>query len=286
MEHAAEHIPDTICRSCGDPHQQRYCPQCGEKRYDPGALRLTHFLEEALEGLFHFDNKFFRSVRSLFSRPGQLALDRVEGRTVGSVRPFQFFLIVNLIIFVLPFVNPFSLPLFNYITYPPFIHYNTVAAVDARIAADGTTLAEFEKVFDHAMHGVSKSLLAAFIPMYAGLFALCFLNLRRRMMEHVVFATYYLTFVLLAFLLIMMLYLSLGYIMGRLGVAESGWYDVILSAVLSLSFIRWLYLGIRRFYKPHLVQTLVVSVAVGGSFFYLLQVYRMLLFHVVMHYAI
>ncbi|MEO8732757.1 MAG: DUF3667 domain-containing protein [Flavobacteriales bacterium] len=286
MEHAPQHVSDTICRSCGDTHQQRFCPQCGEKRFDPASLRISHFFEEALEGLFHFDNKFLRSVKTLFSRPGQLGLDRVEGRTVRNVRPFQLFLIVNLIIFVLPFVNPFSLPLYNYITYPPFIHYHTVEAVNARIAADGTTMAAFEKVFDHSMHGVSKSLLVLFIPMNAFFFGLCFVNLRRRLLEHVVFATYYLTFVLLAFLLIMVFYLALGDVLGRMGVAEPAWFDNLLSTILSVSFIRWLYLAIRRFYRPHLAQAIGVAVLVGGSFFYLLQVYRMLLFHVVMHYAI
>lgn len=285
MEHAPEPVSGTICRSCGDPHQQRYCPQCGEKRFDPSSLHITHYFEEALEGLFHFDGKFFRSVKTLFSRPGQLSLDHVEGRRVRSVRPFQLFLIVNLIIFVLPFVNPFSLPLYNYVTYPPFIHYHTVEAVNARIAADGTTMAAFEKVFDHASHGVSKSLLVLFIPTYALLFGLCFVNLRRRPLEHMVFATYYLTVVLLAFLLIMMFYLALGHVLGLLGVAEPAWFDSLLSTALSVSFIRWLYLAIRRFYRPHLAQTIGVAVLVGGSFFYLLQVYRMLLFHVVMHYA-
>lgn len=286
MDHPPEPVPDTICRSCGDTHQHRFCPNCGEKRFTPDSLRIGHFFAEALEGLFHFDNKFFRSVRTLFRKPGQLSLDRVEGRTVHTVRPFQFFVIVNLIVFVLPFVNPFSLPLHNYITYRPFINYHTVEAVNARVAADGTTFAELEHVFDHAMHGISKSLLALFIPTHALLFGLLFVNLRRRLLEHLVFATHYVTFVLLAFILIIVLSLPIEIGFEIFGVSNaSSWSDGFFLVTLTLAFITWLFLAIRRFYRPRMVQAVAVAVLVGGSFFYLIQVYRMLLFHVVMHTA-
>lgn len=279
-------ISETSCRSCGDPHQYRYCPNCGEKRFDPGSLRVVHFLEEALEGLFHFDNKFFRSVKTLFREPGQLSLDRVEGRTVRAVRPFQLFVIVNVIVFVLPFVNPFSLPLYNYITYRPFINYHTVEAVNSHLAMEGGTLVEFNQVFDHQMHGISKSLLALFIPAHALLFGLLFVDRRRRPMEHLIFATHYITFLLLAFLL----FVGLSFMVERLEALGSGssssLFDTVYAGLLSITFITWLYLAIRRFYTPKIWRAIITAVVVGGSFFYLLQVYRMVLFQIVLHWAL
>lgn len=284
MEASGGPALETVCRSCGSTHQNRFCPDCGEKRFDPDSLRIVHFLEEALEGFFHFDTKFLRTVRLLVARPGQLSLDRVEGRTVRTVRSFQLFLIVNLIVFVLPFFNPFSLPLYNYLHFRPFISYGTVDAVNIRMALEGLTLPEFARGFDHSMHGLSKSLLGLFIPAQALLFALLLVNLRCSFIEHLVFATHYLTLLLLAFLAVIGLALMAELIMEVLGttIAVQG-SDKLYTLLLTVIFITWLFFGVRRFYKARAWQAVTVAVLVGGSFFFQLQAYRMLLFHVVMH---
>jgi hypothetical protein len=284
MEASGGPALETVCRSCGNAHQHRFCPDCGEKRFDPDSLRITHFLEEALEGFFHFDNKFLRSVRFLVTRLGQLSLDRVEGRTVRMVRPFQLFLIVNLIVFVLPFVNPFSLPLYNYLHFRPFTSYGTVEAVNAHMAAHRLALPAFTREFDHAMHGLSKSLLSLFIPAQALLFGLLLVNCRRRVIEHLVFATHYLTLLLLAFLAVIGLLMAMELVHALLGSAIAvPWSDELYTLLITAVLITWLFLAVRRFYGTRAWQAATVAVLVGGSFFFQLQVYRMLLFHVVVH---
>ena len=277
---ALDPVPEeTTCRSCGNAHQLRFCPQCGEKRFDPRSLSIGHFFEETLEGLFHFDTKFLRTVRTLLRHPGQLSVDAVEGRRVGAVRPFQLFLIVNILIFFLLFSNPFSLPLKNYITYKPFTSFHTVEQVDAHLAKHHVTMAAFEQEFDHAVHGLSKSLIIVLIPVYALVSGLLFMRMRRRVVEHLVFATHYITFVLLVFLL--MLFVAWpAELIGELIRSRPGEvFDMVITALTSVLFVVWLFFAVRRFYGARVLHALLAAVLVGGAFFYVLQAYRMLLFH-------
>src|SRR5471030_1054756 len=121
------------CTNCGHTLQENFCTACGEKKFDPKQLSIKHFIEETFEGLVHFDNKFFRTVKLLFSKPGQLSLDYVEGRRAKNMKPVQFFVILNLLFFVFMAYNPYSLKLYNYVTYRPFTDYNTVSIVHAKI---------------------------------------------------------------------------------------------------------------------------------------------------------
>ena len=106
-----------VCKSCENDHQENFCPACGEKAFHTKQLSLKHFVEETFEGFVHFDNKFFCSIKTLVKAPGQLSLDYTEGKRVKYMKPVQFFLIVNLIFFVLTINNLYSLSLNNYITY-------------------------------------------------------------------------------------------------------------------------------------------------------------------------
>ncbi|RYF85547.1 MAG: hypothetical protein EOO03_13100 [Chitinophagaceae bacterium] len=57
----------------------RFCSFCGEKKTDHHDLSLKHLAEESIEGLTHFDNKLFRSLKVLIRKPGLLARYHFEG---------------------------------------------------------------------------------------------------------------------------------------------------------------------------------------------------------------
>lgn len=62
------------CKTCGHALEENYSPACGERKFDPEELSVKHFAEETFEGLVHFDNKFFHTLRTLIAKPGQLSL--------------------------------------------------------------------------------------------------------------------------------------------------------------------------------------------------------------------
>jgi len=268
------------CANCGDTRQENYCPNCGEKKFHAESLSIRHFFEETLEGLFHLDNKFLRSLKTLVVKPGQLSVDYVEGRRVRAMRPLSLFLIVNLVVFLLLFSNPFSIPLYNYVTYSPLTNFNTVELVNKKVAVGKTTHAEFEQHFNTAAHSQSKSLLIAFIPAYALLFALLLFNKKRSAVEHLIFATHYVTFILVSMFATLYLFgLPLEFFSERFGLHL--YFDDYALVFYTLLFGVYLFFAIKRFYKTRNWQSVVVAALVSINFFTLLFLYRMLLFYLI-----
>ena len=98
--------------------------------------------------------------------------------------------------------------------------------------------------------------------------------------EHLVFATHYVAFVVIAFpLLMFLLGLPPAVLTGIGDDSFSQDYDNVAATIFTLSFIAYLFFGLRRFYRVHWLYALVIAAIVGGGFFMILQYYRMLLFH-------
>ncbi|RYG20574.1 MAG: DUF3667 domain-containing protein [Chitinophagaceae bacterium] len=87
------------CISCGNLITANYCSTCGEKRLKAHDFELKHFIEETFEGFTHFDNKFFKSVWLLISKPGLLSVDFCKGKRVHYMRPFALFFVCNILFF-------------------------------------------------------------------------------------------------------------------------------------------------------------------------------------------
>jgi hypothetical protein len=89
------------CPTCRRPNDEEYCPRCGEQRRLEGDLELVHVWRQVVRETFDVDGRFFGTIRLLFTRPGQLTLDFLEGRRVGHVHPLKLFLLVSAIYFLL-----------------------------------------------------------------------------------------------------------------------------------------------------------------------------------------
>ena len=127
----------TTCASCNTPFTGKYCPDCGEKQLDRHDFAIQHYLEETLEGFTHFDNKFFRSVKILVTWPGMLTQYFSTGKRVSFLKPFQLFLICNLVFFLLAGkLNIFAQSLYSFYTYEPYTYFNTKPTILAKATTD------------------------------------------------------------------------------------------------------------------------------------------------------
>jgi hypothetical protein len=265
------------CRSCGNAHQGNFCPNCGEKKFHPGQLSLKHFIEETFEGFVHFDSKFFYTIKTLVTKPGQLSVDFAEGRRIRSMRPVQFFLVVNLLFFFLILGhNLYSLRLYNYVTYQPFTNYNTRHIINQKVLEDKTTFEAYAQVFDEKISAESKEFLFIFIPVYGLIFYLLFFWKQKYITAHLAFAAHFISFTLLWHLVSFYLINAPFYLITKTNYSQN--FDEITSMLTCLVVAAYLAIAIRRFYKPHFVVSLLVSLAVGFTYFNLIQFYRMLLF--------
>ena len=181
--------PSAVCASCGTPLEGPYCHACGEKRLDRHDYALAHVVEHGIDAFTHFDLKVLRSLWSLFRRPGLMAADVLAGRRVQWTRPFQLFIVANVLYFVLASwlgINTFQTPL----RYHLSSWYGDLAQTVAtgKAAYLGLTAEAYAERFDHQAHVLSKSLLIALVPFVALVLAVLFRRPRRYVLEHLTVA--------------------------------------------------------------------------------------------------
>lgn len=91
-----------VCQNCQQPlsSQDNFCSNCGQVN-DLKPLSIKQFLKELLSGFFAFDTRTFNTLKPLLFNPGKVTKDYIEGKRVKYVNPFQLYLHVSIIFFLL-----------------------------------------------------------------------------------------------------------------------------------------------------------------------------------------
>jgi hypothetical protein len=88
----------THCANCGAPLADRYCGRCGQDSHV--SLSFGHFLHEFVEGMFHVDSSFWRTLRALVTRPGLLTEQYLGGKRRSYSPPFRSYLVISILYFI------------------------------------------------------------------------------------------------------------------------------------------------------------------------------------------
>lgn len=83
------------CRNCDAPLAGRWCHACGQDSRDP-VREFPLLAAEVFDALAGWDSRLGRSLRSLFGRPGELALEFLAGRRARYLGPVRLYLIASL----------------------------------------------------------------------------------------------------------------------------------------------------------------------------------------------
>lgn len=101
VESALEGRPSRIerCPNCDSEQVDSFCAACGQRA---GNLRTTvgQFVRDALDGLFSFDSRMWRTFIALLWRPGSLTVDYWQGRRARYVAPLRLYLFVSFLVFL------------------------------------------------------------------------------------------------------------------------------------------------------------------------------------------
>ena len=87
------------CANCDALLADRYCGRCGQDSH--ASLSFGHFMHELAEGLLHVDSKFWRTLRTLLTRPGLLTAEYLGGKRLAYSPPFRSYLVISIVYFVL-----------------------------------------------------------------------------------------------------------------------------------------------------------------------------------------
>ena len=138
------HVPDVArCANCQTPVSDSYCAHCGQKvkALNPTVRELTG---EAFSEITDVDNRFLRSVRYLFTRPGFLSREHAAGRRASYVSPIRLYLLFSVAFFTAASLvtqreamfSPEDLQELG--ATPPGQNVTTVDALDASSAVQGS----------------------------------------------------------------------------------------------------------------------------------------------------
>jgi len=91
---------NTTCANCGAELRGPYCQDCGQSAEDIRRPAWT-LLTDLIGSVFVWEGKFFTTLRRLYTRPGRVARDYVDGRRQSHTAPIRIYLLISLMFFLL-----------------------------------------------------------------------------------------------------------------------------------------------------------------------------------------
>ncbi|RYY20354.1 MAG: DUF3667 domain-containing protein, partial [Chitinophagaceae bacterium] len=98
-----DHPESITCPNCGFQAERNFCAECGQ---------ATHLHKETFVGLvlhfiahyFHFESKFWVTVKHLISRPGSLTLAYINKKRASFIPPISLYIFISAVFFLLMFL--------------------------------------------------------------------------------------------------------------------------------------------------------------------------------------
>ena len=103
MSHNAER-KEKNCLNCGTQVQGRFCQACGQENIETKEsfwALAKHFIYD----VFHFDGKFFYTLKHIFTKPGFVARQYAEGKRASHLHPIRMYLFTSAVFFIVFFAS-------------------------------------------------------------------------------------------------------------------------------------------------------------------------------------
>ena len=101
MSHQPER-KEKNCLNCGTTVAGRYCHKCGQENILTKQSfweLFTHFIYD----IFHFDGKFFHTLKYLLFKPGYVPKEFIAGKRMGNLDPIRMYLFTSAVFFLILF---------------------------------------------------------------------------------------------------------------------------------------------------------------------------------------
>jgi hypothetical protein len=90
------------CLNCGATLQGKFCHVCGQENLEIKES-FGHLMNHAVSDYFHFDDKFFNTLKPLLFKPGKLTNEYMAGKRASYLHPVKMYIFISFIYFVLLF---------------------------------------------------------------------------------------------------------------------------------------------------------------------------------------
>ncbi|WP_432712934.1 DUF3667 domain-containing protein [Pedobacter sp.] len=94
-----KHRKDKNCLNCGHTVEEYFCTHCGQENLE---LKedAWHMVIHAISDYFHFESKFFGTLKPLLFQPGTLTQKYVAGKRVSFINPIRLYIFVSIVFFL------------------------------------------------------------------------------------------------------------------------------------------------------------------------------------------
>lgn len=216
------------CVSCNTPLKGKFCYSCGEKVVENNDFSIQNLLHQFINGITNFDSKFLKSFYYLLFKPGQLTLNYVNGRRVSFMKPFQVFIVVNILFF-------FFLADADVFRIPAKWYFNKEVNIEKKIT-DSKNVELIKQQYDNESLTNSKLFIFILIPFFGIIFWMANLKKKLYFGKHIIFAIHYLSFFMLFSVCLVI-------------TPKEIWTPRAIQAVLLISNFIYLFFAIRKFYN-------------------------------------
>ena len=102
---AVEEKKVTKCLNCGTEFEGKFCPQCGQSA-DTKRFTVRFIFENLLRAILSNDGGVWITLKSLFTHPGQMMVDIINGKRKSYFSPFpMLFLTLSLYVVIFSFTG-------------------------------------------------------------------------------------------------------------------------------------------------------------------------------------
>ncbi|RZK38323.1 MAG: DUF3667 domain-containing protein [Pedobacter sp.] len=87
------------CLNCGHEVEKHFCPECGQENIELKEDAL-HMIVHTVADYFHFEHKFFQTIKPLLLKPGWLTKEYVSGKRVSFIHPIKLYIFISIVFFI------------------------------------------------------------------------------------------------------------------------------------------------------------------------------------------
>lgn len=82
------------CKNCDQPLRGNFCSNCGQNAHEH-RINAHYFLHDIPHSVFHVDGGFFYTIKMLFTHPGLMIEEYLEGKRVKYFRPIAYVMVMT-----------------------------------------------------------------------------------------------------------------------------------------------------------------------------------------------
>jgi len=243
---------ETNCLNCGAEVTRKFCSNCGQENVET-LESFIHLAFHTIGDFFHFDSKFFRSLRPLVTKPGFLTKEYWVGRRMHYIHPLRLFFFITIVMVIV--ANAY------YRKFEKQILEERVKKTE--LTTDTRDPATKERQAKKMLEGMKKSfsdtatylkyLSFLLLPVYALAFHMLYSRHKRFYIEHLVYTLHIqsFTYIILTLLLLIPLFITPD---------ARSWFMYVLFFSLGV----YILLSLRRIYRQSWLKTFLKTVLAMG----------------------